>query len=139
MSTKARVAVTNLHELPAQSFEWGAIKWLCNRELAPEAQQTFGVVHILPGRQNPLHYHPNCEEILYMLSGECEHSFDGDWVHLTPGMMICIPAGVRHQLVNRGWAPVTCVISFSSADRQTVFLEPDGPQLEGTGHVQPDR
>jgi quercetin dioxygenase-like cupin family protein len=83
------------------------------------------LVHILLGQQNPLHYHPNCEEILYVLAGECDHSFDGDWVHLTPGMLICIPAGVRHNLVNRGWEPVTCVISFSSADRQTVFLEED--------------
>lgn len=123
MSTTDKVAISDVHELPAQSFPWGAIKWLCNKELAPQAQQTFGLVHILPGQQNPLHYHPNCEEILYVLSGEGEHSYDGSWVHLKPGMMICIPAGVRHNLVNRSWEPLTCIISFSSAERQTVFLE----------------
>lgn len=117
------VTITNACELPAQTFEWGAIKWLCNRELAPAAQQTIGLVHILPGQKNPLHYHPNCEEILYMLWGECDHSYDGSWVHLTPGMTICLPAGVRHQLVNNGWEPVTCLISFSSAERQTVLVE----------------
>lgn len=139
MSDATRVAVTNMRELPAQSFTWGAIKWLCNRELAPSTEQTFGLVHILPGQQNPVHYHPNCEEILYVLSGECDHSFDGDWVHLTPGMLISIPAGIRHNLVNRGWEPVICVISFSSADRQTVFLEETEPLLDRTDPVSPGR
>ncbi|MBL8793015.1 MAG: cupin domain-containing protein [Planctomycetia bacterium] len=117
-----QITVTDIHDLPAQQFDWGSLKWLCSRELAPNSEQTLGLVHILPGQQNPEHYHPNCQEILYMLAGECEHSFDGDWVHLKPGMTICVPAGVRHQLVNKGWEPVTCLVSFSSGDRQTVFV-----------------
>ena len=40
-------------EQPALSFEWGAIKWLCNQEIDPEALQTFGLVFINPGQQNP--------------------------------------------------------------------------------------
>jgi quercetin dioxygenase-like cupin family protein len=118
-----KVTVTDVRELPALTFGWGAIKWLCNGELAPDALQTLGLVHILPGQKNPLHYHPNCEEVLHVLAGECQHSFDGQWVRLTAGMTICVPAGVRHNLVNDGWAPVTCLISFSSPDRQTVFVE----------------
>ncbi len=123
MTSQGNVAISNVREVPAQTFPWGAIKWLCQKGLAPQAQQTRGRVYILPGQQNPLHYHPNCEEILFVLSGEGDHSFDGDWVHLSPGMTICIPAGVRHNLVNKGWDPLTCVISFSSPERQTVFLE----------------
>lgn len=123
MESPGNVAISNIKDLPAQAFPWGAIKWLCHKGLAPQAQQTLGLVFILPGQQNPLHYHPNCEEILFVLSGEGDHSFNGDWVHLSPGMTICIPAGVRHNLVNKGWEPLTCVISFSSPERQTVFLE----------------
>lgn len=118
-------AVTTIHPNDAvtQSFSWGTLRWLCNGQIAPGAQQTFGVSEILPGEQNPLHYHPNCEEVLYVVSGECDHSYDGAWVHLGPGSTIVIPAGVRHNLINRGSTPVVCVISFSSPDRQTVFLE----------------
>lgn len=123
MNPDKQVTVTDAQQLPAQSFAWGALKWLCNRELAPNAQQTFGLCHILPGQCNPLHYHPNCEEILHVIAGECDHSFDGEWAHLSPGMTICIPAGVRHNLVNNGWEPVACLISFSSPDRQTVFVD----------------
>jgi len=33
-----------------------------------------------------------------------------------------IPAGVKHNLTNTGTTDVVCVISFSSPDRETVFL-----------------
>jgi len=123
MSSEKKVTVTDARALPTQGLSWGSLTWLCNGELAPGAQQTFGLAQILPGQKNPLHYHPNCEEILHVLSGECDHSIDGDTVHLTPGMTIHVPAGVRHDLVNTGTEPVVCIISFSSPDRQTVFLE----------------
>jgi quercetin dioxygenase-like cupin family protein len=119
----SEVTIIDPREHAAETFPWGAIKWLCNKGLAPICQQTFGIVYILPGQKNPLHYHPNCDEILYVISGECDHSFNGEWVHLTPGMLMCVPAGVKHNLVNNGWEPVRCVIVFSSPDRQTVFLE----------------
>ena len=72
-------------EQPALSFEWGAIKWLCNQEIEPEALQTFGLVFINPGQQNPPHYHPNCEELIYVLSGECDHRLGDATVRLEPG------------------------------------------------------
>jgi quercetin dioxygenase-like cupin family protein len=117
--------VTSVHPADAvtQVFSWGTLRWLCNGKIAPGSQQTFGVSEILAGEKNPLHYHPNCEEVLYVVSGECDHSYDGQWVHLGPGSTIVIPAGVRHNLINRGTQPIVCVISFSSPDRETVFLE----------------
>lgn len=110
-------------EQPPLEFPWGAIRWVCNRELDPETAMTFGLVEILPGRKNALHYHPNCEELLYVLSGECDHSLDGRVYHLTPGSLIRIPQGARHDAVNRGSEPVRCVIVYSSGDRQTVVVE----------------
>jgi quercetin dioxygenase-like cupin family protein len=110
-------------EGPVLEFDWGAIQWLCNAEMEPEALQTLGVVYILPGKKNPLHFHPNCEELLFVLSGECEHSLDGKYYHMEAGSMIRIPAGARHDARNDGWEPVRMLICYSSADRQTEFLE----------------
>ncbi|MCX6926938.1 MAG: hypothetical protein NT154_27580, partial [Verrucomicrobia bacterium] len=28
-----------------------------------------GLATILPGKSNPMHYHPNCGEVLYVISG----------------------------------------------------------------------
>lgn len=110
-------------DAPVQSFDWGVLQWLVAGRSVPGCEQTFGVSTIGPGLRNPLHFHPNCEEILYVVSGTCEHSYDGESAPLGPGDTIVIPAGVKHNLVNIGEADVVCMISFSSPNRETVFLE----------------
>jgi quercetin dioxygenase-like cupin family protein len=123
--TGTKKAPTSIKEAaqPALSFEWGAIKWLFNQEIDPEAQQTFGLVFINSGQQNPPHYHPNCEELIYVLSGECDHRLDDAVIHLEPGSLLRIPAHAAHCATNTGWEPVRMIIVYSAADRQTVFLE----------------
>jgi quercetin dioxygenase-like cupin family protein len=64
--------------------------------------------------------------LLFVLSGECDHSLDSAVHHLEAGSMIRIPAGVKHDARNNGWEPVRMLICYSSPDRQTVFLETDG-------------
>lgn len=108
---------------PPLAFDWGTLRWVCNGELSPGTGQTVGISETLPGQRNPLHYHPNCEEVLLVVSGECDHRYDDAWVRLGPGSTIVIPAGVRHHLINRGPEKLVCVICFSTPDRQTVFLE----------------
>ena len=119
----SEATITNVNEGEGLEFPWGAIKWLCNDQIDPDAELTFGVVYVNAGQGNPLHYHPNCEELIYVLSGECDHQL-GDEVHrLEAGMMLRIPQGVKHNAVNTGWQPVTMIICYSTGDRQTVFCE----------------
>ena len=115
--------VTRLSETTAEEFPWGTLNWLMGQAIDPDAKQTFGMAVIQPGQQNPPHYHPNCEEILYVVSGTCEHTYGDDSYHLKPGDSIRVPAGVIHHAINNGDEPLRAVISFSSGDRQTVFLE----------------
>ena len=115
--------LTNTATLPVETFEWGTLQWLCNAKLSHGAEQTLGLCHILPGQRNPRHYHPNCEEVLHMLSGSGEHSFDDEVIELHPGMTIRIPVGVIHNLSNTGAEPIVCLISFNSGNRETVFLD----------------
>jgi phosphonatase-like hydrolase len=106
-----------------ERFDWGTLKWLCNASLVPGANQTLGICQIDPGQRNPVHVHPNCEEVLYMLSGTGMHRLDDQLVQLSAGDSIHIPMGVKHNLQNTGHEPIRCVIAFSSGRRQTVFLE----------------
>src|SRR5437868_6349396 len=99
--------------------DWGQLVWLINGATMPGAEQTLGVVTIMPGRRNPLHAHPNCEELLYVLSGECEHRLGDANYQLAPGDVIRIPRGVKHWARCTSAAPLVAVISFSSPDRQT--------------------
>jgi quercetin dioxygenase-like cupin family protein len=119
----AQGQVIRVTDVPVETFDWGQLQWLVAGRTIPGCQQTLGVSTIGPGQQNPLHYHPNCEEVLYVISGYCEHRFDERWELMHPGDTAVIPAGMRHQLVNRGPDDVVCLIAFSSPDRQTVFLE----------------
>lgn len=122
-SVKPMVCVTHEDQLPVQEFTWGSIKWACNGKLAPGAQQTVGLAIILPGHGNPLHFHPNCEEVIYVLSGCGTHFSDGQTIAMKPGTTLCIPVGVKHKLTNTGAEPLKTLVSFSSGDRKAVFLE----------------
>jgi quercetin dioxygenase-like cupin family protein len=106
-----------------ETFDWGVLRWLMNGESMPDAQQTLGICRIEVGKRNPVHYHPNCEELLTMLAGVGRHRMDDDFIELHPGDTLRIPANVRHNLENIGPDPLQCVIAFSSSDRQTIFLE----------------
>lgn len=101
---------------------WGELNWLVNGELAPGAELTFGIVTINPGDANPLHLHPNCEEVLYVLSGACDHVLGDETVRLGPGDVIRIQRSTPHQARATGTGPLVAAIAFSSPDRETVTL-----------------
>ena len=82
-----------------------------------------GPGHFLPGKRNPVHFHPNCEEVLYVISGQGLQSCDGRTIPLKAGMTIRIPAKVKHNLVNTGTETLRALVSFSTGDRQTVWPE----------------
>jgi mannose-6-phosphate isomerase-like protein (cupin superfamily) len=109
--------------LPTETFDWGTLQWLCHAQLFRGAEQTLGICHIKPGARNPRHYHPNCEEVLYMLSGHGQHSFEDDTIDLKPGMTIRIPVGVTHNMTNTGSEQIACLIAFNSGNRETVFVD----------------
>lgn len=104
-------------------FPWGRLSWLCNQERLPDARQTFGLCEIRPGHKNPRHFHPNCDEVLYVLEGELDHTLGEVVYHLTPGALLHIPAEVPHDARNSGAVPARVVIAYSAPDRQTIFIE----------------
>jgi len=103
---------------PTEEFPWGAIRWMSGSAFDASAEMTFGEVWIEPGESNPVHSHPNCEEILYIVSGSCEHSVDGDWAAMEQGDAIRVPRGVPHNAINKGDEPVHMIVCYSSPDRQ---------------------
>jgi quercetin dioxygenase-like cupin family protein len=107
-------------------FAWGRLHWLCSGARLPAARLTFGLAEIEPGAKNPRHYHPNCDEVLYVLEGELEHTLGAEVVHLTPGALLYIPVNTEHDARNTGTGTARLVIAYSAPDRQTVFLEAGG-------------
>jgi quercetin dioxygenase-like cupin family protein len=105
---------------------WGELAWLVGAEEMPGAEQTFGVVTIYQGQSNPLHMHPNCEEVLYVISGECDHRLGKVTYRLTSGMLIRIPRRVPHNARCVSLDPLVAVVAFSSPNRLVENLEDEG-------------
>lgn len=113
----------SLNQDEALQFAWGSIQWLCNGQLFGDAQQTFGHVQILPGHKNPLHLHPNSDEVLYLLEGELLHSLGDEVYHLKPGMSIHIPEGVLHDARNPTDRLARMLVAYPTSDRRAVMAE----------------
>lgn len=126
VDVRAEAVVRTLDGTERVRMSWGELAWLIGEQQTPGAEQTFGVVTISPGQRNPLHMHPNCEELLYVVSGECDHKLGEEMMHLTPGSVIRIPRGIPHWAKCTSAEPLTAVISFSAPDRRTTNLEETG-------------
>lgn len=101
-------------------FPWGRIIWLASRTLGNSDTMTFGRVTIRAGHENPRHRHPNCDEILHLISGRLEHSMADDKFIMEAGDTISIPTDIMHNAKALGEEDAEMVICFSSADRKTV-------------------
>ncbi|ANT54273.1 cupin domain-containing protein [Mesorhizobium amorphae] len=112
-------SVASTKDGPDFTADWGHLTWLVGEQEMPGSEQTFGVVTIYPGKRNALHSHPNCEELLFVMSGECDHLLGDEVIPLSPGSVIRIPRGVRHWAHCTSEEPLRAVISFSSPDRRT--------------------
>ena len=101
-----------------EKHAWGELTWLINSTLVPGANMTLGTCVIQPGQSNPLHRHPNCEEVLVVTSGRCIKRVGDETVELGPGESVVIPRGMPHQATAIGDEAMTCVIAYNSPDRQ---------------------
>ena len=128
MSQQASKSLQNLfttlvNSEHANHFDWGNIQWLVSGDRMANAQITFGYVEIQPGRKNPRHYHPNSDEVLFLIEGELNHSLGDDVVHLTAGAAIFIPQSMPHDAFNPGDKTARMVVAYPTGERQMVALE----------------
>ncbi len=97
--------------------DWGSLTWMANEELTQTAGITLGRTVIRPGKCNPRHCHPNCEEVLYLMKGQLRHSVGDRLIDMRAGDTISIPAGVYHNAVNTGTEDADMIVAFSSGKR----------------------
>ena len=107
---------------PCEKYPWGDIRWPASRAACGARELTLGVTHVAPGASNPVHRHPNCEEVLVVIRGEIEHYIEGTpRVRMKAGETIVIPRNRRHQARNAGATEAELLVAFSSAERETVI------------------
>jgi quercetin dioxygenase-like cupin family protein len=113
-----RKADAKVHTTP-----WGRLEWMVGSGEA-DYGMTFGRVTFKPGENNPAHLHPNCDEILFVVSGTIEHSIpEGGTTVLNAGDAILLPRNKFHRARNVGKDDAVCVVVFNSAHREIVHEE----------------
>jgi quercetin dioxygenase-like cupin family protein len=120
--TASPMALKKYADTEVQEFPWGWIRWTMNSQIAPSATMTFGVVHIKPHQTNPLHIHPQADEILHVIQGSCEHRLGDKWVKMTVGDTIRIPRGQAHNARTLD-EPCRVVVVYDTGQRTMVPVE----------------
>ena len=115
------IVITPASQTQQHTFDWGELTWFASKSVGNQDEITVGRCVIRAGGENPLHYHPNCSEVLVVAQGTIEHTAaDGKVVVMRPGDVASIPPNVVHHARNVGIGDAVVWISFSSAARETV-------------------
>lgn len=76
---------------------------------------TMQVIDVMPGAvSKPGHMHNNCEEVIYVVSGDGDILIDGEVHHLSAGDAVFVPRGKPHLTRNPGAETMRLVCVFST-------------------------
>ena len=112
----------SVHGHPEEVHPWGSIVWLKSGSLDPGATMTVGMCRIKTGDVNQKHYHPNSDEVMYIISGTCSKKIGEQVFDLGPGDCVRIPKGEIHQARCTSAEPLTCILVYDTASRQVVLV-----------------
>ena len=101
---------------------WGKHWWLSGPGLTDTSHLTLVRVRMRPGAGHQFHYHPEREEIIYVLDGVAEQWVDRERRRLKAGESAFIPKNVVHAIHNPSASPMTFLAILSPAVAKGPFL-----------------
>ena len=101
---------------------WGKHWWLSQPGLTPTKQLTLVRVTMRAGAGHQFHYHPEREEIIYIVDGVAEQWVDRVKRRLKAGEIAFIPQKVVHAIHNPSKKPMTFLAMLSPAKAKGPFL-----------------
>jgi oxalate decarboxylase/phosphoglucose isomerase-like protein (cupin superfamily) len=121
-----RPIVSTSANYQSHEFDWGTLTWFVSRELKNCESMTVGRCVLKTRFSNPRHIHPNCDEVLHLISGRIICGVGENEFTMGPGDTITIPTSLPHYAKNIGIVDAIMLICFSSADRQSIIVEESG-------------
>jgi quercetin dioxygenase-like cupin family protein len=88
---------TEVEKLPGKTHFWH-----CKPGMVRDTNLMFVRAHLPPGEAHKFHFHPQMEEILYVLSGEAEQWVEKEKRIMKPGDSLYLPVGIVHGTYNSG-------------------------------------
>jgi quercetin dioxygenase-like cupin family protein len=93
-------------DLEKESLDWGDRRWFCLPGLTQSKQLILVEVILKPGCGHNFHYHPNQEEMVFVLEGEILHWLEQEKTIIRAGDSVFIPEKVIHASLNVSDQPV---------------------------------
>jgi mannose-6-phosphate isomerase-like protein (cupin superfamily) len=90
-------ADAELEQLPGKTHYWQ-----CKPGMVEKTNLMFVRAQLPPGECHNFHFHPNMEEILYILSGAAEQWVKNERNLMKPGDSLYVPARMVHATFNTG-------------------------------------
>jgi mannose-6-phosphate isomerase-like protein (cupin superfamily) len=103
-----------------EQFSWGSMCWLSSTSITGAKGTSVARLVIDPEMKTESHFHPNCEEVLLLVSGQVEHEIGGSRISHDVGECVLIPAGVAHHSTNLGSGSAELIVVYSSGSREFV-------------------
>lgn len=94
---------------------WTNNEWLCRPDTVDAEKLLLVRANMAPGHCHPFHYHPNREEIIYVVYGRAEQWVGDEYRILRAGEMAHIPPGVIHGTYNPFKEPLVFLAILSPA------------------------
>ena len=92
--------------LNKEKLDWGERRWFSSPKVTNASSLVVVEVFLQPGFGHTFHYHPNQEEIVFVLDGEIEQWLEQEKTILRAGDSTFIPANVVHASFNVSNKPV---------------------------------
>lgn len=126
LTFRSAMDVRHIDQVPAFRTKDGSeIRELLAHRNSCIRKQSLAEARLDPGASTTPHYHPQTEEIYYILTGQGRMRIDADERDVAPGDAIAIPPGAVHTIANVGKIPLIflccCAPAYEHAD--TVLVE----------------
>ncbi|OON69610.1 cupin domain-containing protein [Hymenobacter sp. CRA2] len=90
------------HTATAEHYRWGdqCDGW----HLVKTPELSVIQERMPPGTAEQYHYHERAQQFFYVLAGTATFEIEGQWLTLTAGQGLHVPAGLRHRILNQATA-----------------------------------
>ena len=118
--------IRNITEVPSFTTKDGSqIRELLAHRNSCIRKQSLAEARVAPGQRTAPHYHPQTEEIYYLLEGTGQMRIADELREVGPGDAIAIPPGAVHTIANIGTVTLKflccCAPAYENAD--TVLVQ----------------
>lgn len=102
------------------------------KRLFETSDMHFNVYCIAPGQQNPLHRHPESDEVLFFVEGEGECVVGESTYAVKPGDLVLVPKDAPHAIRNtRAAENLVCILAQSPLPCEHVPVSEAVPPAKG--------